>query len=185
MLWSVVNSIQTFFLSKFGKILILTSQVASNPQFISELQIETFKSGDGNNRMNMSFNVLKDIKKAIAYITIKSQTNKKQNDYDREVFKGQIDFCKASQGIVGNFFTKMLSDGLGEHSNYQFMCATKARFYHFSNFPLVNENAFPSFMPKELYGRFVIFTKVQGKMSNNKPFVMLITINMFGELVKD
>lgn len=135
--------------------------------------------------MNLSYSVLKDIKKAMVHIIIKGQANKKLNSYDREIFKGQIDVCKASQGIVGNFITRMLSDNLGEHSNFKFSCPTKSGFYYFSNFPTLNENALPPFMPKELYGKFTIFTKVQGKMADTKPYVMLISISMFGEMVND
>lgn len=132
----------------------------------------------------MSFNILKDVKRSMVHFTIKGQTIKKLDVYDREIFKGQIDACKASQGIVGNFITKMLTDNLGNHSNFKFMCPTKAGFYYFSNFPTLNENSLPPFMPKDLYGKFMIFSRVQGKMADNKPFVILISVSTYGELIK-
>lgn len=130
--------------------------------------------------MNMTFTVLKDVNKAMVWITIKAQTNKKRNEYDREIFKGQIDVCKASQGIVGNFITKLVSDNLDEHSNFRFRCPTNAGFYYFTDFPTLTESALPAFMPRQLFGNFIFFMKIQGKLSDKQPYVMLLSLSVSG-----
>lgn len=159
-----------------------TIQSVSNPAIISNFSLVYFKDSKRGQLLNLTFRVLKDVNKAVAWITIKTQTNKKRNEYDREIFKGQIDVCKASQGIVGNFITKLVSDNLDEHSNFRFQCPTKAGFYYFTDFPAISENALPPFMAKHLFENFIFFMKIQGKLADNKPSILLLSISVSGVL---
>lgn len=157
-----------------------TIQSVSNPAFVSNFSLVYFDDSKRGELMNMSFRVLKDVNKAVVWTSIKAQNSNKRNEYDREIFKGQIDVCKASQGIIGNFITKLVSDNLAEHSNFRFKCPTKAGFYYFSNFPTITENALPPFMLKQVFENFVFFLKIQGKVPNNKQTVLLLSISISG-----
>lgn len=156
-----------------------------NPAYISNFSLESFKDTSGDFLLNMTFTTLKEMKRGMMYIDLKKQTNDKRNEYDGNFFKGQIDVCKAAQGVIGNFFTKYVTDNLQNHSNFRFVCPTRARFYYFHNFPTLTPAAFPSFMIKSVVGKFLLIMKVQGKVTENKPAVMLFSASLYAEIAED
>lgn len=168
-----------------AKLSNLTTQSVFNPTYISNFSMESFKKPSDVFFLSITFRNLKEMRKAMVYIDLKKQTNEKRDEYDCNFFKGQIDVCKAAQGAIGNFFTKFLTENLADHSNFRFVCPMKAALYYFRAFPTLTETAFPSFMSKSLVGKFLLTLKVQGKVVDNKPAVMLFSTSLYGEIIEN
>ena len=111
--------------------------------------------------------------------SIKGKTEENLQEFDRLLFKGEIDVCKASKGIIGNFITSFLARNLQKHSNYQFGCPQKKEFIYAYDFPMSTDDDLPVYL-LPLRGKFLVSGRFKGKVANSKQVLSLGSVEIYG-----
>ena len=106
----------------------------------------------------------------------------KTQEYDFVLLKGEMDTCKASKGIMGNFITKLIAQHLEQYSNYRFLCPQKKGFLYAYNFPMVTDKDLPTYL-LPFRGKFAISGTFKAQVTKGKKLVELSSGTLFGERV--
>lgn len=128
----------------------------------------------------MGGNIKQEFQKIKMFFEVKGKTDERRRDFDRVFLKGEIDFCKAAQGIIGNFITKLLIAKLSSYSNYRFSCPQTKGFFFAENFPLPTDNDLPVFL-LPFRGKFLVEAKAKAKILDQKFFVHLLSFDLYGD----
>lgn len=64
-------------------------------------------------------NSLVEIQKLMAFIVMKVPENDKDKNYQKEFFRTSIDFQKIFNGVQGSFISKILTESLFKHADFQ------------------------------------------------------------------
>ena len=131
-------------------------------------------------RLNISVTTLTEFQKILLYIEVTGKSDERRRDYDRMLFKGEIDSCKASKGIIGNFLTKLMIDTISNYSNFRFTCPLEKKVFYVNSFPLPTEKDLPIFLIP-LRGKFLCTVRLKVKLGKGKSLVPLITLNVYGD----
>lgn len=102
------------------------------------------------------------------------------NNYDRELYKGNVDGCNISKRILGNVAIKLVAVNLEKYSNYKFICPQSKGLYYARNFPLMDAE-----IVKIMSGirNLQLCVIVKGKVGEKtKPMVHALTLKLFYEL---
>jgi hypothetical protein len=70
-------------------------------------------------RLNYTFNILRDIYSAMAYIAVNSPKYDGDVNYQKQIFKTTFDLVKALKGVNGNFMTKALFEKALESMDFE------------------------------------------------------------------
>lgn len=152
-----------------------------NPIYTSNFSFVTFNDSQGESRFNMSGYQKCDLLKVIVSGELVGKSNTTSKDYDQKLLNINVDTCKASKGIFGNFLVRMIADNLEKHSNYRFACPQKKNFFYATNFPVVDDKFFPSqlFRVQQFFRASFIF---KGKLPNVKSLVHIFSVSIDGHI---
>lgn len=120
-------------------------QSNANPLTQKDFSVAIFNDSDNIPRFNFSSELLTDVIKSSALMSMKVKSSNNVKEYDKTVLNGQVDTCKVSRGVIGNFIVRMLVDQLKDHSNFKFVCPQDKGFYYVRNLPIDLKNL-PSFL---------------------------------------
>lgn len=152
-----------------------------NPTVLSDFSLKVFNDSQGGfSRANLSTTLIVDVIKITTLVAMKVKTNEDSNEFDKVIFKGNIDTCKVSKGIFGNFFVQMIAENLDKHSNFSFECPQKKAFYHATNFPVDAK-----YIPYYILGKpqiWEVSATLKAKLANIKSMVHVVTVKIYGQL---
>ena len=136
----------------------------------------------GKTVLNMTGKILNDIQKLLFYFELKAKSDPDKLEYDRLVLKGEIDSCKSSKGVVGNFIANFIVGKISKFSNYRFACPQPKIFLIVNNFPLPSDKDIPAFLIS-VKGKFSLLGRLKGKISMKKVSFQMASLEIFGKIV--
>lgn len=160
--------------------MIQSVQVSFNPSIFGMFTAELSNNSAGVLCVNVKAEQLIDYAKASMIVIVEGRA--KELDPDREIYKGTINICNLANGSKGNFFSRIISEGLRNFSNYVVSCPQPKNTYTVSNFPLDVDPYVPSFLPN-LVRYLDVTVSTRGKITNNKPLIALFSFKFSGIIV--
>lgn len=117
-------------------------------RYFENFKFVVFKNAEGDMMHNVSGTLLVELRKMIITFTIRIKSSPKRQDFDLLVFQSNVDTCKVSQGVLGNFVIRSLISTLKD-TNFNFECPLKKGFFYLYNIPNVDTSFFPAFISRE------------------------------------
>lgn len=131
-----------------GKFVSKSADTTYNEHLVENFEFKVFKNADGVSLHNASGTLLVELKKVLVTFVIKVKSSPGRKDYDQLLFQGNVDTCKVSQGVFGNFIIKAIVSSARE-TNFQFDCPMKKGFYYLYNLPNFDTSFIPPFIPQK------------------------------------
>lgn len=116
------------------------------------------------------------IPKVILYIKVRKKLIHEKVYVDE--FESQLDTCKISKGIFGNFIINMIADQLEEFSNFRFQCPQRPGYYYCANFPLTIDKYVPMYLMNKGFWEFSLYSKF--KNPKTKKMVVYLSVKVHG-----
>jgi len=165
--------------SQDSKVIFHEVRFKCNSSLVQNFSFVAFNDSNGDSRLNWTMMLPADYQKVtIAYRLAIPDMN--TQFFDAKI-QGNIDTCKASKGVIGSFFTKMMHKGLAKYSNYRFVCPVTKGIYFAHNF-MVDD----SFLPPNLLGlqfKFVLYSSTKAKLAKGKTFVEGFSMQITGIVI--
>jgi hypothetical protein len=112
---------------KLCRLYFQSIQYTYNPLYGSNISMSVFNDSEGISRANCSAYLKVDVLRAIFLVDIYTQ-REGLKEYDKLIFKSNIDSCNIKKGIIGKFFLQNLLDN---HKNYtNIPCPQKKGFLY-------------------------------------------------------
>lgn len=129
----------------------------------------------------MSAFILVDLIRVEGTFELAKKHSYSEKDYNEVLLKGSMNFCNMAKGMRGNFIINMIMDNLKDFSNFQFSCPTKKGFYHYTDFPIVNDKYLPHFLSAEdRTGYWQFAFNFKGKFNGTKLLVNILKVKICG-----
>lgn len=146
--------------------------------------VSIFKDSKGVTLHNASGTLLIDLKKILVAFTVRIKSTPNRKDYDRLVFQGNVDTCKVSQGVIGNFFVNWFLS-INQNSNFHFDCPMKKGFYYVYNLPNIDTSFLPAFIKPRQSHDWELTIGAKTKFQKIASASQLIFVKLYGETVDD
>lgn len=150
-----------------------------NPTYVSNCDVAVFNDSNHDSRLNFTFTLKKNVARMLVFISLKGQTGFNDKNFENEIFKGTIDSCSISKGMIEAIAMKAVYGHIEKYSNIAFECPQKAGDYQAYNFPMMEDNIFPTFITSMFLGRVNAQFVFKGKLLKNKPMVSLFTFDIW------
>ncbi|KAG5674425.1 hypothetical protein PVAND_004397 [Polypedilum vanderplanki] len=153
----------------------------SDPKY-SNFSSKIFKNENNETTLDITINFAYDIEKILIAFSFSIPKDSNDKNFERILMKSTINACKMLQGIMGDFFVKMIMENLAKHAKFELKCPFPKGIYVVSNFTLSN-NFVPSYLLiNDL--KFMVVSKLTGKVANHKGFMHLFTAKTYGTILK-
>lgn len=169
---------------KLAQIFLHSSQIVSNPEFISNATLQVFNDSDGVSRVNFTSRLKVDIVRPAIFITISTRKSGSRV-YDDVYYKGQVDLCKMQNGTFTNFIMKVVAIAIEKHSNFRFECRQEKKFVYITNLPAFEVKYLTIFSRKveDRKPEFVILMEVKVKVAGRKPLDSIVSGKICGKII--
>jgi Protein of unknown function (DUF1091) len=154
-------------------------QCQTNPTYVGNFSFAIFNDTEGVSRFNLSMTQKVIVLKYLGYVNWKGSENPSSKVYDKDILKANFNTCKISKGVIGNFFVKIVTDRLIEHSNFNMSCPQREGFYHATNFPIAQIDHLPTSFIGSFRNWELILT-MKAKVSSSKALVHIMTLKFYG-----
>jgi hypothetical protein len=104
-------------------------------------------------------------------------------NYDLTILDSTVSVCNFYKGTRGNFIVKMLLDDFDKYFDCKFECPFKKQKFGFYFF-IPNDKYLPPFL-LNLSVKFLLIVRLDGKTSDSKNSVSLLTLKINGYLSKN
>jgi Protein of unknown function (DUF1091) len=107
-------------------------------------------------------------------------------NYDKLLFRTDVDTCKIEQGAFGVFFGKALWDNIRKYSNLESICPFKKDLMFVNNLPIGDINTLPRFVTQKRDGngrKWEATINFKAKVAKVKALVNYGSIVVTGETV--
>lgn len=132
---------------------------------------------------NASGTLLVDLKKILIAFIIRVKSSPHRKEYDQLLFQGNVDTCKVSQGVLGNFLVKWFLSA-DQNSNFHFDCPMKKGFYYLYNLPNIDTSFLPAFIPqKDREWEMTVTAKT--KFAKVATASQLVVVKLYGESISN
>lgn len=150
---------------------------------MQNFKLTIFKTGIDDTMVNGSGTLLVDLKKISMTFIIKTKSSPEKRDYDKLLFQGNVDTCKISQGVIGNFIIKRIMTSALD-TNFHFDCPIKKGVYFLYNLPSMPTSFIPAFIPK--YNRtWELTLSAKTKLPKVASVLQLLFLKLYGETCID
>lgn len=165
--------------SQDGKFISKYSNSTYNARFVENFKFVVFKNVNGVTMHNISGKLLTELSKVVLTFVAKVKSSPEKRDYDLLLFQGNVDTCKVSQGVLGNFIIKGIMMSALE-TNFNFNCPIKKGFYYHYNVPNIDTSFVPAFIqPKNREWEMTINAKT--KFPKTISLTQLFFVKLCGE----
>lgn len=144
-------------------------------------EAELFTNSAGTACLNLTAEQLVDYANISMIIIVKGRL--KNSVADREIYKGTINICNLANGAIGNFFSKIMSEGLINFSNFVASCPQPKNTYVVRNFPLDIDSYIPSVFLNLIRSHLEVTVSSRGKVTKNTPMIPIFSLKFFGIIV--
>lgn len=114
-------------------------------------------------------------------ISIAGKTIEESKTFDKEYYKGYIDVCTISKGIIGNVIIRWIADVLKDYSNYRFECPKTQGFLYLCNFPMISDSYFPKFLFMEPTS-WELSVTLKAKVERVRSNVVIVSAKLYGRI---
>lgn len=159
-----------------------TAQIAGNPPHFIDASFNVFSDSNGFSSMNFSGTLTTDLAKMVSLIEVKGRIKEDKEVYDSLMFKATVDLCNIGRGITGNNVIRLLQERLEKYSNFRLVCPVNKTKFYATNFPMIEDKYFPSFVLGK-NRKWELTATTNGKLKNAKSQVNLFVIRIYGEVV--
>lgn len=111
-------------------------------------------------------------------IAVKRDT--KDTEYTNILLKTSVDICKISDGVLGNFLTKIVMENFRKSSNFEMKCP-----FETGNHTVTNLEVSDKFIPILREFEFKYQSEMFGKVGKVKKLVHIYTYQVFGVFKKN
>jgi Protein of unknown function (DUF1091) len=80
------------------------------------------KLDSGDTLVNITYYYAVDIVKLITQFEFNVQKDKNDRSYERQLIKTTTNFCKMSQGVMGDFIAKMIMEDIHKFIDFNLTC---------------------------------------------------------------
>jgi len=170
-------SLVLIILQAYVAIILITEK---NIQFHKKYYITTITIENDNATKDLIVNVFLEVPVSIARrvftISLNIANGPKDVNYQIQIVKSTIDFCKMTKGLTGNFLFKMLAEAFKKES----VCPMLPGTYNTTNWK-INEKLIPSFLMRNI--SFMIKIEAKGTISGVGNSVKLFSAKILGKLI--
>jgi len=166
-----------------GVIVIENVDIKYNPK-INRMIFTVERNAVDDLVVNMEHQFLVNYTKIFHTYSLNHPISDRDSNYQLQILKSKIDICKLQKGILGNFFIKIIMDGIAKANHDQplmIMCPFLVGSFKIQNL-VINENVFPSYLLKNT--TFLFGFDGQGKISGAKSMSPLFSVKIFGRYFK-
>ena len=132
-----------------------------------------FNNSDGMSNINITFELLATLDKAIVTYVLKQKIS------DFIMWRGSIDTCVITQGILGRYILRSLQSNSKKYGNFSLNCPHRKGFYVIKNLPRVDEKNFASIAPHTRKPWEIKFT-IKGKINKSSRYSEVVTFALQG-----
>jgi len=171
-----------FFHISYQVIIFSDHEVKYNQKhFIANVSLLNEKDGDLLINFTSQF-VVKMLKYIHTY-SINIANGDRDRNYETQIFKSTIDFCKVGKGTRGNFVVKMLMEDFEKIADFDrrlISCPVPIGIYSFNNLR-ISDKFLPSFLLRNL--SFFFKLDGQGKVNGERGLVKLFSFQIHGKTI--
>lgn len=165
---------------KSPKVSLSSIQFFANPLYTANFSMVVF-NGTGVTKMNVTGTQLVDFKKVSLLFNLAGKSNEDYKNFDKEIYKGYFDVCKFSQGILGSFVARAMTENLHDYSNFKLECPQKKGFIYVYNLPMDGDRHYPS-MIFQNFGSWELTVELKAKIEKVRAIATIVTVKMYGRV---
>lgn len=155
-----------------------TYKASFGKSVVTNVSLKFFNDSNGVSRFNMSGRITSTLQNPTVTTSVKFKTSDGAENYDKEILRTTVNYCKVSEGVLGNFLVRYVMDSLKDHSNFTVFCPFYAGFYYAENFPVPSDKFMPFFPSAVKKLDWELTSVYKGKMG--KKMIELAKVRVFG-----
>jgi uncharacterized UPF0160 family protein len=89
------------------------------------------KLDSGDTAINITYYYAVDIVKMMIQFEFNVQKDKNDRNYERQLIKSNVNVCRMSQGVLGDFLAKMIMEDIHKFMDFDMMCPfRKVKYFY-------------------------------------------------------